>query len=236
MNRLKWLGRLLVVGILWSLFLLASTISQKDNPRDMAIFATVVGSGLYTLVLYLTRRAWLPRLAVRPVRNAILLGIFNAAVVEALSVAMQNVFRAPGFAAGSTLLLDWLVTMPWYSGMVVIFVRVQNRRRFPLVAVLALGGLYEIGADGILGQITGGTNQLLNPSYWVLLGLVAYWQFILAYSSMLLPPACLLAQTPRPTPQSDQRRAALDVVRPLFWLAPYVAYLMVLGLVARFLQ
>jgi hypothetical protein len=44
-------------------------------------------------------------------------------------------------------------TLPWYAGMVWIFVRVQRRERFPAAAVLLWGAAYEAGADGIVGGL-----------------------------------------------------------------------------------
>ncbi|MCX7030352.1 MAG: hypothetical protein NTU62_09560 [Spirochaetes bacterium] len=39
-------------------------------------------------------------------------------------------------ATHPNLFMDWLLTMPWYAGMVWIFVRVQRSQRYSAAAVL----------------------------------------------------------------------------------------------------
>ena len=92
-------------------------------------------------------------LASNPARNAILLRINNAAIIETLFLIVEKAFGATGVAAHPNLLIDLLITMPWYIGMVWIFVKVQEEERFPLAAVLLLGAVYEMGADGIVGGV-----------------------------------------------------------------------------------
>jgi hypothetical protein len=196
------------------------------------LFASILGSGLYTLFLWLTRSLWLPRLENRPLRNATWLGIFNASVIETLFLIMESAFGAEGIAAHPNLLIDLLLTMPWYIMMVITFTRVQNVRRFSTPTVLLLGAVYELGADGMVSEIIGipfGSSQLLSPAYWVLMAGLIFWQFILVYSSMLLPPAWLLDRAPRPAPMPGP--AWRDALRPLVWLIPFTAYLFVILLI-----
>ena len=49
------------------------------SPCNLTLAISIEASGAYTLLLYLSRRAWLPRLARRPVAGATALDIFNAA-------------------------------------------------------------------------------------------------------------------------------------------------------------
>jgi hypothetical protein len=51
-------------------------------------------------------------LARRPVAAATTLGIFNAALVEALFLAVQTLLGAEGVAAHPNLFIDWLRTRP----------------------------------------------------------------------------------------------------------------------------
>lgn len=221
-----WPRRLVIFGlILGPLMLIAAAISEP-TAENLTFLLAIPGSGLYTLALYLTRRWWLPLLARRPLRNAMLLGIANAVVIETLFWLAERLMGATGVAASDNLLMDLVITMPWYMGMMIIFVRVQGRRRFPPAVVLLLGALYEMGADGVVGGqimplLMGEQIDLLGA--WLFLVLLMFWQFIPVYSSMVLPPAWLIETTPAaPAPPSP---AWLDALRPLLWLIPYSIYL-----------
>jgi hypothetical protein len=70
-----------------------------------------------------------------------------------LYLAVQTTLGAEGAAAHKNLFLEWLITMPWHAGMVLIFVRVQQRERYSAAAVLLRGAAYEAGADGTVGGL-----------------------------------------------------------------------------------
>lgn len=223
-----WPRRLAIFGLIWGPAVLIISTIAEPTPENLTLMVSILVSGLYTLALYIARRVWLPLLARYPLRNATLLGIANAAIIETVFLVFQHLFGAEGVAAHPNLLIDLLLTMPWYTMMVLTFVRVQLRQQFTPATILLLGAVYETGADGIVGQVIGllfGDNQLLDPGFWVLLGLLAFWQFIPVYSSMVLPPSWLVemipAQPPPPTP------AWRDALRPMLWLFPFTIYLLV---------
>jgi len=157
--------------------------------------------------------------------NAALLGIFNAAVIETIFVASGQWLGAESAGAHPNLLIDLVLTMPWYVLMVTTFVQGQHRQHFSPAAVLLLGALYELGADGMVSQIVSllfGTSQLLNLAYWLQLALFAFWTFIPVYSSMVLAPTWLIKES-RPTPEPSVP-AWVDAFRPLIWLPVYTLY------------
>lgn len=224
----RFIQRLVVFGTIWGgVVLVAATIFER-SPENLTLLCSIACCGLYTMILYLTRGYWLPRLSTRPSRNAVLLGIFNAAIVETVFLVFEHAFGAAGVAAHPNLILDLLLTMPWYAAMVYTFVQTAKRRRFPTATVLLLGAIYELGADGVVGPVAGlifGDTQLLDPTYWLLLGLFAFWQFIPVYSSMLLPPTWLIdSLPPSPAPGGAVWR---DALRPLLWLMPFTGYVLV---------
>jgi hypothetical protein len=154
------------------------------------------------------------------------MGIFNAALIEAEFLGFERLFGGKGVAASPNLLLDWLFTMPWYIGMVLLFVRGQTHSRFPTTVLLLLCGLYEAGADGVVGGqvmpwISGQAVALLPA--WAFLISIAFWEFILVYSSMLLPVAWVLSTVPAADPPPG--RPWRDALLPLGWLFPYTIYL-----------
>jgi len=227
-----WLRWVLIAGILWGQFILAAGTLKNPKPNNLTTLSAIESAGLYTLALFLTRRWWVPLLSRCPAWSAPALGIFNAALIEAEFWAFERLFGGSGVAASSNLLLDWLFTMPWYIGMVLLFVRGQKRSRFPPLVLLLLCGLYEAGADGVVGGqllpwISGHGVSLLSA--WAFLLLIAFWEFILVYSSMILPVAWVIAAaSPVDLPP---RRLWRDALLPLGWLLPYTIYL-VLVLIA----
>jgi hypothetical protein len=214
----------LVFGLAIVTFIILLMTLSNPTPRSITVLISIMSSGVYTLLLYLTRKHWIALLAGRPVRNACLLGIFNAAVVETIFWSWQSILGSSGVAASSNLLVDFIITMPWYTGMVILFVRAQDRRRFSISAILLLGGLYETGADGIVGNMIFG-HGMFSPGAWVLLA-ISFWGFILVYSSMVILPALLIdraAVNPKPSYPSW-----VDALSPFLWLILYAIYLAVL--------
>jgi hypothetical protein len=227
-----WPLWVLIAGVLWGqLFLIVGTL-KDPAPNNLTVLCATETAGFYTLALFLTRRAWLPLFSRRSSWSAPLLGILNAGLIEAEFWAYERGFGGHGVAASGNLLLDWLFTLPWYAGMVLLFVRGQRRSRFRVVVLLLLSGLYELGADGVVGGqllpwISGHGPPLL-PALGFLL-FIAYWEFIVVYSSMILPPAWVIeAASPLIPPPRGRWQ---DALLPLAWLVPYAAFL-ILALIA----
>ncbi len=234
--KLSRLSKFVLGGIFWGLAFSFFVVYLEPTPENLTLAVSITLSGLYTGLLFLTRKYWLNGLSRKPIRNAILLGSFNAAVIETLFLFIEKAFGASGVAAHPNLLIDLLLTMPWYIGMVWIFVKVQEKERFPLAAVLLLGAVYEMGADGIIGgvlmaAIMGIPVNLIE--FLILSLLAAFWQFIPVYSSMVLPPAWILENALPPAETTKKRwgRALL----PLLLLIPFSLYLIILMLIIGFL-
>ena len=234
--RLSRLGKFVLGGILWGLAFSFFVVLVEPTPENLTLAVSITLSGLYTGLLFLTRTYWLNGSSRKPIRNAILLGSINAAVIETLFLLIEKVFGASGVSAHPNLLIDLLMTMPWYIGMVWIFVKVQENERFPLAAVLLLGAVCEMGADGITGgvimpSIMGTPVNLIE--FTVLALLAAFWQFIPVYSSLVLPPAWILENALPPAETTKKRwgRALL----PLLLLIPFSLYLIILMLIIGFL-
>lgn len=223
----------------WLVFLYPAAIAllgffswwNNPTPRDITTWSGVVGCALYTLLLYLTRRWWLPRLAQNPLRSAFVLGSVNAMMAETIFWAFERFYGASGVAAHPNLLLDLILTMPWYIGMVYLFVRVQQRQRFGTAVLFLLAGLYEMGADGIVGgvivpTIIGDTPMIFTDFFgWLFFMFLAFGYFMWVYSPMILPAAWVINDVPRSEVAVPLPAPLLDALRPLWWLLPYTAYL-----------
>ncbi len=226
---------LVILGILWGLVILIIVAILEPTPESLTIIVSIFASGFYTLFLYFTRFLWLRWLARRPLLSAALLGIFNAAVVETVFWFFEKVFGAEGVAAHPNLIVDLAITMPWYILMVISFVRVQARWRFSAAVVLLLGAVYETGGDGIVGGLVVPLLLGEGPAFfefWVMMALVAFWQFIPVYSSMVLPPAWIVADDISVSPTASP--IWLDALKPLFWLIPFTFYILAILLILSF--
>lgn len=218
-------GKIVFWGCWWGLAVLILAILVEPTPENFTLGLSITCSGLYTLLLYWTRKSWLKRLGKKPVRNAILVGSLNAVVIETLFLVIEKALGASGVAAHPKLALDLLITMPWYIGLVWIFVGVQRRERFSPAVVLLLGAVYELGGDGIIGgiilpSIMGSPPNLLE--FGILMPLAMFWQFIPVYSSIVLPPAWILELgQDRDLPAKPR---LLKGFLPLLWMAPFLLY------------
>ena len=210
-----------MLGVAWGQSsLLIGTLSYPA-PATVGQAVAIEASGLLAIVYVLAFRAWAPRLLGHPRRNAVLLGIANAAIVQAIFLVCQAAAGAPGVAVHPNPFIDLALTMPWFVGVVWLFLRAHDRWRFSVPAILLLGGLYQAGVDWFLGGVLLGGAPI--GSAIVLLLAVYFWQFVVVYSSILLPSALLVGTTPAPERAPGSRWA--DAVIPLGWLLPYGFYL-----------
>ena len=152
----------------------------------------------------------------------IIIGGLGAAWVEYVFWQFERVFGITGVAASPNLAVDLLVTMPWYLLMIALFWRVQTRIGLGFPAIFVLGGIYELGADGTVGPLIGGT---FTPSS-IPVGIALIPMFCLAYSFMVIPCSAILKD------DIDAARAAspgtginryLYSLLPLLGLMPYLA-------------
>jgi hypothetical protein len=205
------------LGTVWGLTVTIIASVVDPTPENFTLAASVWMAGLFTLGLRVTRRWWQPKLANHPLRNAVILGATIAAIIETEFLFFEKAFGAQGVAAHPNLIIDLILTMPWYILMVLTFVTVQHRWRFSAATVLFLGGVYELGADGIeaplLEAISGDSLHLFTLEYWLMMAVMFLWVFISVYSSMVLPPAWLVATIELPgQPTGSAWRAALKPI------------------------
>lgn len=133
-------------------------------------------------------------------------------------------FNASGVAASPNFIVDLLITMPWYLIMVWLLFVVETKYYYTYTEILLLGGVYELGADGILGQILEGVT---GESLLVFL---VFPLFVIVYSIIVLPPTYLvrkeIAEIRKMNPgRTHKYRYGL---LPLLGLIPFFVYVLVL--------
>ena len=228
-GRLRPLAWITLLGIAWGQSSLLIGTLLSPGPETVGQAISIELTGLLTVAYVLAARAWMPHLGGHPRRNALALGMLNAAIVEVLLIAGRALSGGEGVGFYPDLAIDLVLVLPWYAGVLWLFLRAHDRWRFSVPAVLLLGGLYEAGADWLLrGVLLGGIP--IGPAI-VLLVVFQFWQFVVVYSSIVLPPALLVGAAPLPERSAGSPWA--DAVVPLAWLLPYSFYVVaVLSLLA----
>ncbi|MFQ6012426.1 MAG: hypothetical protein ACE5LS_02115 [Thermoplasmata archaeon] len=203
------------------------------EPNNQAVALGFFASGALAAAAVAGRARLLTLLReMRPRRRFVVVGGLGAVLVETFFWAAEQATGATGVAASPNLAIDLLVTMPWYLLMLTLLWKVLTRYRYTLPQLLLLGGVYELGADGLLASFFGGQ---LGPGLIVLLP-VFFPIFIVVYGAIILPAALALrdelATWPRPGEPPSRGRKALYGLLPLLGLLPYaliVGPLLLLG-------
>lgn len=118
----------------------------------------------------------------------IVLGSLGAAFAEYVFWQMEKLHGITGVAASPDLAVDLLVTMPWYIMMIALLWKVQTRNKYSFAELFVLGGVYELGADGLVGSVMSGTFSAITiPS---LIALIPF--FSLVYAVMVIPCSAIL--------------------------------------------
>jgi hypothetical protein len=213
--------------LLWLYNLVRGNAHDQVVGYSMFICAgTTVLVWAYRDVLAARARKW----AASPRTKFIVIGSLGAAFAEYVFWQIEKIYGITGVAANPNLAIDLLVTMPWYIMMVALLWKVQTRYRYSFAELFVLGGVYELGADGLVGSIMNGTFSAITvPSLIVLIPF-----FSLVYAVMVIPASAIMkdevdaARNSRP-PASGNRN--LYAMLPWLGLAPYfvLAFLMRMG-------
>ena len=155
-----------------------------------------------------------------PRTKFIIIGSLGAAWAEYVFWQFEKAFGITGVAASPNLGIDWLVTMPWYCMMVALLWRAQTAHRYTVMELFVLGGVYELGADGIVGTLMDGTFGLSTIPFLICL----IPMFSLVYSVMVIPCSVIvneeMEQIRNARPAAKGNRY-LHAGLPLLGLIPY---------------
>jgi hypothetical protein len=203
--------------------------SSHDRVVAYSLFicaGTTVAVWAYRDVLAGWARKW----TASPRTKFILIGSLGAAFAEYVFWQMEKIYGITGVAANPNLGIDLLVTMPWYVMMIALLWKVETRYRYGFAELFVLGGVYELGADGLVGSIMGGTFSAITvPS---LIALIPF--FSLVYAVMVIPCSAIMrddvdaVRNSRPAATGNRYTYAM---LPWLGLIPYfiLAFLIALG-------
>lgn len=218
-------SRKMKLSLIWFIFIiflfLVWIAGENKNDRTVAVSVLVCGASTFVFWSYKTRISEIFAFSLSPRKKFVLVGGLGAVWVESVFWFLEKVFGASGVAANPNLAIDLLATMPWYIMMVFLLFEVETKYHYSYTEVLFLGGIYELGADGIFGQ----SMQGLTPAGLFLVVLVIP-MFVIVYSFIVLPPTYLLRKEidkMREMKGRGQGHRYWYALLPLLGLIPYFA-------------
>ena len=179
-----------VFFIIWLLFILNLWLFQSGFQEFLTAIAIII-SGCSTLLFWLFRnkiKELVNKWNVSPKAKFILIGSLCAMYIETVFWIVEQIAGFEGLAAHPNLLIDLLITMPWYVAMITLLWKVETKRKYSYLEILILGGIYDFFADGIIGSIFSGA---FSPLILILL-VILYPIFFVAYSLIVLTPSFLI--------------------------------------------
>lgn len=214
---------IIVVLVLWTLFLHTMGLFEDAEAQAVALstFVCLLSTTIAGAGIALLRRVWKspPKLSGCLAGFLfIAVGSLGAAWVETVFWAFEKITGAQGVAADPNLVIDLLFTMPWYVMMITMLWLTHRRFRYPWTTVALLGGLYDLFADGILGGVLGGA--MTGPEYLFQIVFLYSGTFLIAYSTIVLPPVWLFPMDDAPYTGPRWKRAG-GMLLPLLPLLPY---------------
>jgi hypothetical protein len=171
---------------------------------------------------------WVLKWGASPRTKFIVIGSLGAAFAEYVFWQFEKLYGITGVAANPNLAVDLLVTMPWYIMMIALLWMVETRYKYSFAELFVLGGVYELGADGLVGSVMGGTFSAITVP--ALIALIPF--FALVYAIMVIPCSAIMkdevdaVRKARPAPTGNRH---IYSMLPWLGLIPYfvLAFLMV---------
>jgi len=232
LRRLLFGSRLRIVFALWLFFIIILEIRNLlyGNTHDRVVALSLFTCASCTVAVWAYRDLVIVRVkkwTASPRTKFILIGSLGAAWVEYVFWQFERIFGITGVAANPNLAIDLLATMPWYIMMVALLWRVQSRYRYGFAELFVLGGIYELGADGIVGSLMGKTFTIWTlPVIMVLIPM-----FSMAYSFMVIPCSVIMKddlEVARQASAPTKVNRYLYGLIPLFGLLPYLVLAIVI--------
>lgn len=181
---------ILTFFMIWLLFILSLWLFQSGY-REFLTAIAVIMSGLSTVIFWLIRdklKDLINRWDITPKKKFIIIGSLGAVYIETIFWIVEKIGNFEGLAAHPNLFIDLIITMPWYITMIALLWKVEKKQKYSYLEILLLGGIYDLFADGFVGQLFAGTLSL----FVILQLFIIFPIFVLTYSFILLTPSYLL--------------------------------------------
>jgi hypothetical protein len=166
------------------------------------------------LINYIVLRPWPKWLKVLTV------GLSGAIVIETVFWFWEKVIGAVGVSVSSNLLISIALTLPVYIMFLLLFWWIQKKYHYTTSEILVLGGIYQLGAETVMGTMFQGSLV-----WGLVYGTIGLPIFMIVYSAMMLPLAMLVKMI-RPTAvlRGEKRDRYLWGLLPLVGLLPFVLW------------
>lgn len=161
--------------------------------KDKAIAIGYFSAAAYTLIFGLLLRKNLQKISTNLTNKKLLFTIYGAVgaiFVETVIWLAQILLKTEGAAISQNLIVDLVMTVPFYTLLCYFLSGLIMKYKFSWVTIALAGGLYEIIADGIIGNLIGLNilGALISP--------ILFPIFIITYSPIILVPFLLLPPNP----------------------------------------
>ena len=206
----------------WFILIVFVVLMSMGSSSNRAVGVSVFFCGGCTFLFWNCREKFsrICGFPMSPRKKFVLVGSLGAAWAECVFWFFEKLFGASGVAAHPNLILDLLITMPWYVLMVFLLYNVETTYHYSYYEILLLGGIYEMGADGIVGQLFE-----LNMGN-ILLALLVIPEFVIVYSIIVLPPSYVLRKdSDMPVLEEGNRKYRYGLL-PLVGLIPFAVYVL----------
>lgn len=225
------------IGMIYGITISLLGAAANTTGENIAIFFAIVLLGMDTLILYFTRRLWVPPLInEHTLRNTGWIAFANAVFVKTIILFLEQMLHSNTATTGLPAILNLLITLPWYAGLIYLFIQIQQKNHYHWTVVLLLAGLYEfilnLCVNGMMLPWLSGQPITIIDSF-LELALTGYWQFVILDSPIFLVIAWILEKFSSPTLPS--KRSFWQAFRPLVWIFPYMVYFACFYLLGRYL-
>jgi hypothetical protein len=229
----KWLRILVIVGLVYGLVISILGTAANPSAENLTMLMAIIFSGCYSLLLFLSRKLWVPSISGENAhRNAAIFAIANAFFISFMVKLCAQLIQS--FTTGESTISssNLLVTIPWLTGIILLFIPVQKKYHFSWPVLLLLSGLYEfiaeIWLDGLLIPLLSGQTI----SFWYTfsdLFIFGFWQFAILYSPIFLVIGWIFEDL---SVSEDEKKTSLqNALKPMVWLLPFSIYFLILYLI-----
>lgn len=221
-----WLQIFVIIGLVYGLGVSIFGAAINPTAENLTMVMAIVFSGIYTLLLYLSRKIWAPAVSSeKAVSNAKIFAIANALFISFMIKFCAQLIQSSINTESAVGSPNLLLSIPWLVGIILIFIPIQQKYNFSWAVLILLSGLYElimeIWLNGFLVPLLSGQSMEI---FYIVSDLVifGYWQFAILYSSVFLVIRWIFEQNP--VVEQGKKKPLRHALKPLIWIFPYSVY------------
>jgi hypothetical protein len=200
--------------IIWLLFVFAIWFEQ-GYIQDTLIAFSVIICGFSTMVFWVFRnklKNLIQRWGTTSKLKFLILGGLGAVYVETIFWAIEKLANYEGLAAHPNLLIDLLITMPWYITMTFLLYNIETKQKYSYLEILILGDIYDFFADGIIGTVFQGSFSSIT----LFLLIIIFPIFLITYSFIVFIPSYALEEELDSIRKEDRFKSSLKYLFGLY--------------------